>query len=87
MFQVGCFEVREVSDGKWRVKNTLTGSEHATYGTRDDVVEQLTRQSDLWKQKLDDQANKKRRPGSAFRDRMSGEAKAAVAAKRVSGRR
>lgn len=85
MFEVGCFEVNVIAEGKWRVKNTLTGSEHTTYGTRDEVVEQLTRQSGLWKQKFAERDNKSKK-GGGFRERMGGEAKAALAKRAAGGR-
>lgn len=46
---VGCFEVREVEPGKWFVKNTLTGFEHHTYGTQDEIVPLLEAQTEAWK--------------------------------------
>lgn len=81
MVEIGCFQVTEVLSGKWRVKNTLTGIEHHCFGTEAEVVEQLTKQAELWKQKFDERDRKsaKKKRGNGFRDRMNGEAKMATA--------
>lgn len=49
---VGCFEITEVSQGRWKVKNTLTDIEHVTYGTEEEVRAELSKQSDRWKVKF-----------------------------------
>jgi hypothetical protein len=52
MIVIGCFEVTKVSEGKWKCKNTFTGFEHRTYGTEEEVREQLERQSSQWKARV-----------------------------------
>lgn len=70
MITIGCFEVEEVSPGRWKVKNTRTTFEHVTYGTETEVREILTKQSAEWERKfagLDTKKPKVR--GSAWRNK------------------
>lgn len=50
--EVGCFYVRPEGPGRHRCFNRLTGFEHVTYGTDEEVDVCLERQSKLWGEKL-----------------------------------
>lgn len=50
--KIGVFEVEEVTRGRWKVLNTLTQIPHVTYGTEEEVREQLELQSAKWRDKL-----------------------------------
>lgn len=43
------FELAELTPGRWRVTNRLTGVSHVTYGTRGEVMAELLRQSGAWR--------------------------------------
>ncbi len=49
---IGCFELTQVSRLKWRVYNTLAKFEYTTYGTREELEEQLGKQSKDWDRRL-----------------------------------
>lgn len=50
--KIGCFEVTELSPGRWRVVNTLTTFEYVTYGSEDDVRAGLENQSAQWEKRF-----------------------------------
>lgn len=70
---VGIFLVKQLSEGRWRVNNSLTQFVHVTYGTEADVVAQLEIQSKAWKDKFDRTAANKSKKGSAWRQKTSAE--------------
>jgi hypothetical protein len=51
VLEVGCFYVRPESPGRWRVFNRLLGHQHVTYGTLDEVTEQLELQTRAWERR------------------------------------
>lgn len=78
--QIGCFEVEQLAESKWRVKNTLNNNcVHVTYGTEAEVTEQLRKQTEIWEQKHYDRINKVKKRGSAWRATISGETRKAAA--------
>ena len=46
--RVGCFELEQLGPLRWRCTNTLNGYAHVTYGTEDEVRDQLSVQSAAW---------------------------------------
>lgn len=52
MREVGCFYVRHEGGERYRCFNQLTGFEHATYGTLEEVDSNLLVQSKLWAEKF-----------------------------------
>jgi len=68
---VGCFEVELIQtqpEPKWAIQNTLTGVGHRSYGTKEEIVEQLTIQSAIWERKQLEKDKKVKRPkGHAWR--------------------
>ncbi len=50
--QVGCFYVRYEGGERWRCFNGLTTFEHVSLGTREEINENLERQSLLWGEKF-----------------------------------
>lgn len=65
---VGCFELEELTSGRWKVKNTKTGFEHVTYGTEDEVRVQAEAQTEAWERKALSKGKPQR--GSAWRKSM-----------------
>ena len=49
---IGCFEIEQLSAGRWRVTNIHTMHAHVTYGTKQEVYEQLEIQTKAWEQRL-----------------------------------
>lgn len=49
---IGCFYVRLESGERYRCFNRLTGFEHITYGTVEEIDENLAKQTRLWEEKL-----------------------------------
>jgi hypothetical protein len=49
---VGCFLLRPDGFKRCRVFNRLTGFEHITYGTDEEIDVEYARQSDTWSRKL-----------------------------------
>jgi hypothetical protein len=76
---VGIFGVKQLSELRWRITNTLTTYVHVTYGPESEVIEQLEVQTKAWKGKLDPAAKGKR--GSAWRQKSSAEYAQAQATK------
>ena len=74
--RVGCFEIEELSPGRWKVLNTLTTIAHITYGTEAEVSEQARLQTVSWEQKFDHNASVKGQRGSAWRRRANNEVRA-----------
>ena len=66
--RIGCFEVEELTSGRWKVVNTLNGYQHVTYGTEEEVREQAKIQTEAWERKA---AGNKGQKGSAWRNRMT----------------
>jgi len=64
--EIGCFLVRPNGPGRWKLFNRLTGSEHVTYGTWEELDIEYTRQTASWELKL--YGEKKR--GAAFRGNL-----------------
>jgi len=60
--EIGCFLVRPDCPGRWKLFNRLTGAEHATYGTWEELEVEYTRQTASWEQKLYGEKKK----GAAF---------------------
>lgn len=54
VLEVGCFYVRPEGSGRWRAFNRLLGHQHVTYGTFDEVAEQLELQTTAWERKYAD---------------------------------
>jgi hypothetical protein len=80
--KIGCFEVTPLEPGRWRVKNTLTGHEHVTYGTPKELKVQLTQQTEAWERKLKTDGAMKGVKGAAWRKQHNAEwaqRKAAIA--------
>jgi len=69
---VGVFEVVQLTEFRWRVRNTLTTFEHVTYGPEGEVIELLLAQSKAWKLKLD--KTQPKQVGQAWRRRQTVEA-------------
>lgn len=72
--KIGCFEVGQIPSATgcertwWQVRNTLTGVEHRTFGTKAEVSEQLQIQSAIWERKQLEKDKKVKRPkGHAWR--------------------
>jgi len=60
MITIGCFELNQLTTeldlsdnrNRWEAMNTLCRFRHITYGSQDDVIAQLQKQSDIWIQKF-----------------------------------
>jgi len=60
MITIGCFELNQLTTelapsdnrNRWEAKNTLCRFRHTTYGSQDDVIVQLQKQSDIWMEKF-----------------------------------
>lgn len=77
---VGCFELHKESGERWKVRNTLTRVEHRTYGTYEEVLENLQKQSTMWVEKFAHLEGKLKK-SSHFRNRINGSVIAAKAKK------
>ena len=67
MTPIGCFEVEELTPGRWKVRNKLTSHEHVTYGTIAELRPLLEKQTKAWEAKY---APKKGANGAAWRNTM-----------------
>lgn len=47
----GVFQIEELSPGRWRMLNELTGETHVTYGTAEEVRQRATDQTKAWREK------------------------------------
>ena len=50
--KIGCFEVKHLVGERWSVLNTKTTFSHVTYGTFEEIEEQLEIQSRYWEQRF-----------------------------------
>lgn len=78
---VGCFEVVQLSEFRWKVTNTLTTCEHVTHAsTEEEMVAQLEIQSDAWNRRLGLKKGTGH-PGHTWRDRVRSSANEKAAKK------
>jgi hypothetical protein len=67
--KVGIFAIRQLEPGRWQVTNTLTTYVHKTYGSEEEVTQQLKVQTGAWQAKFQQINKNKGKAGAAWRNK------------------